>query len=132
MRRKDKYSINYLGEHHMGAVGIEIVLEKSFKGVSKFRCTNGGVLDEPSGRFLVLFDAGVILVLDYMENSVYHLIININDGYKTPHIEGGKTLYLKSSYSGNKHGQSFNLETKSGLTKGFGPVRQGRFPSAYP
>ncbi len=124
------FSVQYKGEHHMGAASIDIVLVNAFKGVSHFRNTNGGAISDPTGRFVVIFDSTLFLVLDSVESSVHHYLTGLD--YGIPILGNGRILKI-SPTSGNPNRQlTFDLESKKGLQKGFGRVSNGKFPSAYP
>jgi hypothetical protein len=114
----------------MGAASIDIVLVNAFKGVSQFRTTNGGAISDSTGRFVVIFDSTLFLVLDSLDSSVHHCVTGLD--YGIPKMENGKLLKITHTSGNPNQHLTFDLESKKGLQKGFGRVSNGKFPSAYP
>lgn len=131
-KKNPLYTTHFLGEHHMGASSLDFELAKAIKGMKKFRTTNGRVLEDQNGRFLILYDALVALILDFQENAVYHYLFPVTQNDPELTLEGDNlNLSFLASVNGSKK-LCLNLKSKNGLQPGFGPVRNGKFPSAYP
>jgi hypothetical protein len=128
--KRINFSVQYKGEHHMGAASIDIVLVNAFKGVSHFRTTNGGAISDSTGRFVVIFDSTMFLVLDSLDSSVHHCATGLD--FEVPKMEIGKLLKITHTSGNPNQHLTLDLESKRGLQKGFGRVSNGKFPSAYP
>jgi len=128
-KNKIKYSLQYRGEHHMGAASIDIVLEKPIKGVSRFYTTNGGAISSKDGRFVIVFCPLMFLVLDADDSSVYHC--NTGTDYELPKFENENTIKIAHAPDIPLKTITIDLHSKKGLQKGFGRVSRGKFPGAY-
>ncbi len=120
-----KVEIEYLGEHHMGCASLSFKLDRKFRGVDKFYNTNGQALFDTKLPYLIIYDARVILVFDYVKKEVYHIDSSGNSIINNVSIDNGLIIYSNSE----------NKSLKYDLTKnrpdiGYGKVNNGRFPSA--
>jgi len=74
---KSKYGVSAtredLGEFHMGASHIRIILDREFYGVREFHSTNGELLFSEYSPHAILYDGLILIVFDYQYNQASHL-----------------------------------------------------------
>lgn len=114
----------------MGAETVEMVLPFEIDGYSALYSTNGHVVSSKNPRYLYLWDATVVLRIDLDIKAVEYLLppkrkyisefSESEDGYNFEMYDGNsKAISVSILYSGEN------------FKSGFGPVKNGLFPSAY-
>lgn len=131
-KKNPLYTTRFHGEHHMGASSLDFELEKAIKGIKTFRTTNGRALQDQSGRFLLLYDAVAALILDFHDHTVHHLVFSSAEQSQELTLVENALCLSGSPASKTRKCLCPDLTSKTGLAQGFGPVRNGKFPSAYP
>lgn len=120
----------YHGEHHMSAATIEMILPFSVMGQTSLFSTNGKVVSAKTGAIEYLHDALVVLKLDLKTQKVEHLLVPQGKYISEfSEHEGGFKLGLYDSHSCS---EELLLAHEEAIFKpGFGPVKNGLFPSAF-
>jgi hypothetical protein len=128
-----KVEISYLGEHHMGAMTVVFELDRKFRGVGKFRSTNGNAEFDDKAPYLIIYDSLVILLFDYDKKEVYSLSTRGPEYFSNINLSDGILRYHKFDRQIQKL-VPFSVDLcKNNLQPGYGPVlRTGKMPSAYP
>lgn len=122
------------GEHHMGASTVLLVPSRPIGGVSQFETTNGNAFFTPDGDALVLNDACVILWADLGSDEIFHLEPPKGWCYANVRVEEDSLLSDVFDVRGSRERITpiSVAKIKGKFNEGFGPVKSGRFPSAYP
>ena len=122
------------GEHHMGCRSIWFVPSRPLGGVRRFRTTNGMAFFTPDGSGLVLHDVNVLLFVTVATGEVHHLAATFRRGFREVGIVGDRLVYvIIDAIDEVLAPVSIPLAAvPTTLRPGFGKVRDGDFPSAYP
>lgn len=117
----------------MGANTVELICSRPVQGVARFRTTNGGAFFSDDEAKLFLYDACVILCADLATDRVWCLQRPDNWYLTKVRIENAALEAELFNYSGGRSEmQPVPLgEIAATFQAGFGPVKDGRFPSAY-
>ncbi len=121
----------YEGEHHMGAISINFVLDKKFRGVNKIRTTNGEAKFDKKSPYLIIYDTLMILIFDYNKNEVYHVFHGKGNYISKVTLNSGILSYQITSSDGLKNKYVVHLE-KNKKYLGYGNASNGKMPSTYP
>ncbi len=122
--------VHYHGEHHMSAATIEMELPFSIKGSARLFSTNGKVAGSKNDTIEYLYDANVVLKLNLKTKKVAYMLspkgkfisefLEQEDGFK---------MVVYDNHS--KSETCFLSRKEATFKSGFGPVKNGMFPSAY-
>lgn len=120
-------------EHHIGAYTVYLFCSRPIRGISYFQTTNGSAFWSNCYDRLFLFDATVILYVCFERDLVLHLERPAGWYFSNARIEDSQ---LRSElYNGNGERSEINAidlsRIESIFQPGFGPVVNGRFPSAF-
>ncbi|MCB0063930.1 MAG: hypothetical protein KDE19_17525 [Caldilineaceae bacterium] len=128
------YRLDY-GEHHAAASTVHILIDHVEAGTMRFRTTNGELHISPNGRYLILFDATLLLAFNLATGRTYHR--NSRRGWLYYNVWlDGEMLCCEEMQRTNSQARAvrkpISLEQPtSALRRGFGSAGNGDFPSAY-
>lgn len=119
-------------EHHMGASTVYLKCDPPLLGISIFKTTNGNALLCGAGEWMLLWDRSVLLLWQLATGTVWH--------HQTPKMRSFSSIraderflhYILYDIGGRQEEQpSIPMEDIPAIfSPGFGPVVEGRFPSA--
>ncbi len=125
-----KVKLKFHGEHHMGAETVEMVLPFEIDGYSALYSTNGHVVSSKNPRYLYLWDATVVLRIDLDIKAVGYLLPP--ERKYISEFSESEDGYSFEVYGGNsKTTSTFMHYSGTNFKPGFGPVKNGLFPSAH-
>ncbi len=122
------------GEHHMGANTVFIKLSRRIARKSRFQTTNGAAFFTPDGSGLFIHDACLILFADLSVDEFFSLEPPKGSYFTNVRVEEKALAYeLYDSSGDHKTTAPIPLtDLRSRFKPGYGTVKRGRFPSAYP
>ncbi|MBK1855968.1 hypothetical protein JO972_13440 [Verrucomicrobiaceae bacterium 5K15] len=119
-------SVEFCGEHHMGADHIEFIPSEPIAGVKRFFSTNGTALFNEADACFYLYDSSLIVRIHSESWTATHLA-------DAPEIVYKKLVELRSKFypSGRGGEKQINELTENDWKKGLGAAAEGVFPSAW-
>jgi hypothetical protein len=126
------FRVAYLGEHHQGSEHVCILLDEPFDDVSQFHSTTGFVQFSESSHHLVVYDATVIVLLDYGSNQSYQFVPPRDCYFTNVSIAAG---CIASEFYGSRSCSRFEsiplAAAGNRMRPGFGPAAGGLMPSVH-
>jgi hypothetical protein len=126
------FRVAYLGEHHQGAEHVCILLDEPFDGVSQFHSTNGFAQFSASSPHLIVYDATVIVLLDYSSSQSYHIVPPRHCYFTKQSIAAG---CIDSEFYGSRSCGRFEpialTVAADRMRLGLGPAAGGLMPSVH-
>ncbi len=124
------------GEHHRDAARIEFAASRPLCGLARWATTNGQLLVLPDRSAVLLCDHCVIVLIDFVDNHACYL--------EPPRMLGLRAYFSKIRLEGRfLVGEVYGVfdwrrplepmpwnELRQRFFSGWGPVVNGRFPSA--
>jgi hypothetical protein len=119
-------------EHAMGASIVHLVPSVPVGGQSHFWTHNGFASFSSDGTWLFLFDSTLLLCVDLTRDAVYHAAAPHHQFHAKVYTRDGQ-LCREVHDPGGRPGALPEIplaDIPLRLSKGLGPVKAGRFPSA--
>jgi len=117
------------GEHHMCASHIRVSLDREFEGVKDFFSTNGNIAFSKEYRVAIVYDACIIILLNYETGKVYNFT-PLGGCYISKPVFSGHGVVFDLVGSSCKQTQKFVLNFDSAdFIPGLGKAKKGLLPS---